>query len=473
MVDLEIFGKSMKNRFLIMALAALTVRAAAARAEITIITDHNDNEDAAPAFHFQRVPPPSKTGTAGRFTIVDGEFNGEAHSPDKLNDGHLPTEEDQPKENFCFGIGTPGGRLRLDLNQVKTIQQINTYSWHPNTRGPQVYKVYGATGTKTGFNAAPKFGTDPAFCGWTPIALVDTRPRHGEPGGQYGVSISDSAGALGDYRYLLFECSATEMDDPFGNTFYSEINVLGPAEVIPAGTPLRDARYRVHTPDGKYEIIIDTSLAADLTEWATNKLPPVLLEWYPKIVAYLPSEDYEAPKRFRVILQPIPDPNVAAQTIGTRVNASIAWIKRDMNGRENHILGALMHEAVHVAQQYGSTYPHNPHPAINPAYLVEGIADYYRFFIYEPQTKGAEIRGRDLENANYDDSYRVTANFLNWVGQKYDKDLVVKINAVMRAGHYSTNLWTKYTGKTVEQLNAEWKDDLKKKIEGAAAGGGQ
>ncbi|HEV7927669.1 MAG TPA: hypothetical protein VGR14_20120, partial [Verrucomicrobiae bacterium] len=55
-----------------------------------------------------------------------------------------------------------------------------------------------------------------------------------EPGGQYGVSIRGAAGALGDYRYLLFDCKTTETDDEFGNTFYSEINVLGPGEVSPA-----------------------------------------------------------------------------------------------------------------------------------------------------------------------------------------------------------------------------------------------
>jgi hypothetical protein len=40
------------------------------------------------------------------------------------------------------------------------------------------------------------------------------------------VSISDTDGALGKYRYLLFDVSSTENDDDFGNTFYSEIDVI-------------------------------------------------------------------------------------------------------------------------------------------------------------------------------------------------------------------------------------------------------
>jgi hypothetical protein len=59
-----------------------------------------------------------------------------------------------------------------------------------------------------------------------PVSLALTEAR-----GQYGVSISDSTGALGEYRHLLFDCTSTESDDPFGNSFYSEINVLGPGEL--------------------------------------------------------------------------------------------------------------------------------------------------------------------------------------------------------------------------------------------------
>jgi hypothetical protein len=109
-----------------MALAALTAAAAAARAEITVVTDHNENGAPTPAFEFRHVPRPAKTATAGKFTIVDGEIDGASGGLEKLNDGRMPTEDDQPDENFFFNADTPGGRLRLDLNQVKTVQQLNT-----------------------------------------------------------------------------------------------------------------------------------------------------------------------------------------------------------------------------------------------------------------------------------------------------------------------------------------------------------
>ena len=115
----------------------------------------------------------------------------------------------------------------MDLGSAIEIKEVNTYSWHPNTRGPQVYKLYASDGTAKDFNSKPKTGTDPAKAGWTLVATVDTRPKEGQGGGQYGVSIADSTGAaLGKYRYLLFDISRTEADDDFGNTFYSEITVI-------------------------------------------------------------------------------------------------------------------------------------------------------------------------------------------------------------------------------------------------------
>ena len=70
---------------------------------------------------------------------------------------------------------------------------------------------------------------------------MDTRPKSGDIGGQYGVNISDTKGTLGKYRYLLIAASRTESDDPYGNTFFSEINVIAadqpePPLAIPPGS---------------------------------------------------------------------------------------------------------------------------------------------------------------------------------------------------------------------------------------------
>jgi hypothetical protein len=451
----------MKSLFFLLALATLMASGPPASAEIAAIIEHNGNADATSAFQFRRVPPPAKSRVLrGTFDIIDGDIDPNSGGLEKLNDGLTPTEEDQPGENFFFTAGTAGGRLRFDMGGVTAIGEIDTYSWHPGSRGPQVYKVYGAAGTNDGFNARPKRGVDPATCGWSLIAAVDTRPKEGEAGGQYGVSIRNGDGPLGSFRYLLFDCASTENGDPFGNTFYSEISVVGTGAggAAPADASLPEVKpFAAHTADGKYEIIVDASRAPDLAEWATNTLAPTLAEWYPKIIAFLPSPGYEAPRRFTVTLRP---GRGVADTAGDRVTVYAPWVRRD----KGDAVGAVIHEAVHVVQQYGRARRRNPGAARNPGYLVEGIADYFRWYKFEPQSKGAEITRHNLDRANYDRSYRVTANFLNWVSGKYDKDIVPTLNAAMREGNYNTNLWTKVTGKTVEQLNFEWKEDLKKKL---------
>jgi hypothetical protein len=143
-----------------------------------------------------------------------------------LIDGRLPTNEDDPGANVYFNAGSSGGRFRMDLGEAIDIAQVNTYSWHPNSRGPQLYKLYAAEGSEANLDLDPKRGVDPATRGWKFITTVSTLPQQGDDGGQYGASVRDSSGSLGRYRYLLFDCYVTELYDNWGNTFYSEIVVI-------------------------------------------------------------------------------------------------------------------------------------------------------------------------------------------------------------------------------------------------------
>jgi hypothetical protein len=197
-----------------------------AAAQTQVAVERNRGTGATPQFKFKKVPLPVDNDAArnAKFTVVDGAVDGNSGNLSVTHDGKLPDGEDQPKRNFFFE-GERGGRLSIDLGKAVEIKQVNTYSWHPTTRGAQVYKLYAADGTEDGFEAGPKKGTDPAACGWKLIAAVDTRGEE-DDGGQYGVSISDAAGTVGKYRYLLFDIASTENDDPFGNTFFSRMNVI-------------------------------------------------------------------------------------------------------------------------------------------------------------------------------------------------------------------------------------------------------
>jgi hypothetical protein len=210
-------------------LVALLSVASRAQEPATVTVDRNTGSAATHDFKFARVPSPSTSdaGAKAKLKLVDGEMYSNAGSVSAINDGLLPRAEDEPGANLFFDAGTTGGRFALDLGSVIEIAQVNSYSWHPNTRGPQVYTLYVSDGADPKFDAAPKHGVDPTTVGWKRLAAVDTRPAQGyEGGGQYGVSITDKSGSLGKFRYLLFDCSATEMSDDWGNTFYSEIDVV-------------------------------------------------------------------------------------------------------------------------------------------------------------------------------------------------------------------------------------------------------
>lgn len=433
----------------------------AARGEIRIVADHNDNEHATAGFKFKTAPSPAKTSAASsaKFTLIDGARDENGGDLDALHDGKLPTEPDQPAANFFFDAGTDGGRLAIDLGAIIDIKQVNTYSWHPDTRAAQVYTLYASDGAAAGFKPAPAKEIDPATCGWKLIAKVDTRPKADAPGGQYGVSISDSNGTLGKIRYLLFAVSRAEADDDFGNTFYSEIAVVDAAEFLgdrTASGPRAGVKIVV-MDEGKYQATIDTTETPDLTEWAEKELAPVVAEWYPKIVKMLPSDGFEAPRQFSITFRK--DKEGVADTAGTRINCAAAWFRKSLQGEAR---GAIVHELVHVVQQYGAARRRNPNAQRNPGWLVEGIPDYIRWYKYEPQSHGANISRRGLASARYDGSYRVSANFLNWAIDKYDNDLIEHLNAFMREGKYSEEVWKKLTGKTVQDLGDEWKAGLEK-----------
>jgi hypothetical protein len=208
--------------------------------------------------------------------------------------------------------------------------------------------------------------------------------------------------------------------------------------------------------DGKYQFTIDTSETPDLTEWADTKLAPVVKEWYPKLVEMLPSDGFTAPATFSITFRQ--NMGGVANTGGTRINCAGRWYRQNLKGEA---IGSIVHEMVHVVQQYGyGGGRRNPGAPRNPVWLVEGIPDYIRWFKYEPQTHGADIRNPD--RARYDGNYRISANFLNFAVEKYDPEIIQKLNAALRQRKYNDDLWKELTGKTVQELNDEWKASLKK-----------
>jgi hypothetical protein len=435
---------------------ALFVAGFAVQAEITTTTAFNSGSSATEDFKFEKVPAPSQTDAANeaKISLLDGDRDSNGSDLACLNDGKLPQDDDQPAASFFFAPNSDGGRLLFDLGKVIAIKQVNTYSWHANaagsTRGPQVYKLYAADGEGAGFDMRKASSGDPVESGWTLVADVDARPKEGDWGGQYGVSIADSDGGdVAKCRYVLLVASRTESDDPFGNTFYSEIDIVdGQEHAAPAAT-VEPVIETVEVEDGKYQIEFDTSQVPEIRPWVEETLKPTCVAWYPKIVKMLPSDDYEAPDRFRITFRR--DMNGVAYCSGRRINCAAEWF---LNNLEGEAAGAVVHEMVHVVQQYGRARGGER----NPGWMVEGLADYIRWFLYEAEDQRPRP---NPERAKYTDSYRTTAAFLDYVVREHDDDAITKFNAAMRDGEYGEALWKEYTGKTVDELWSDYIATLK------------
>lgn len=187
------------------------------------------------------------------------------------------------------------------------------------------------------------------------------------------------------------------------------------------------------------EFTVDVSDAPEMKEWA-EKAARICERQYTMINEELKDDRFQPPRRVRMVLKKM---DGVAYASGNEITGSVAFFKHNPDD-----FGAMVHESVHVVQSY--------RVPDNPGWLVEGIADYIRFFKYEPGNLGPI----DAKRARYDDSYRVTAAFLAYLTKKYDKEIVRKLNKLMREGEYKKEVFQKLTGKTLEQLGTEWRATL-------------
>ncbi len=212
--------------------------------------------------------------------------------------------------------------------------------------------------------------------------------------------------------------------------------------------PLTIREFGIHSSPGcttfknPIEVFVDVSDAPEMKDWA-EKCARVCERTYPMIVEQLASDHFQPAHEVHMTLKR--DYRGVAATGGTHIVGAVKWFKEHPED-----VGAMVHETVHVVQAY--------HSRGNPGWLVEGIADYVRFFKYEPGNLGRI----NPDRSHYNGSYRVTAAFLAYLVDKHDPQIVRKLNAAMRAGKYNDQLFKDYTGKTLEELDDAWRATLKR-----------
>ena len=205
--------------------------------------------------------------------------------------------------------------------------------------------------------------------------------------------------------------------------------------------PLAVAATQPTTSPVSTVIVVDTDQAPEMKDFG-ERVRVVAQRWYPIIAADLPGDGFRPPARVTIVFKHM---DGIAYTTGPTITCAAKWFTDHPDD-----VGAVVHELVHVVQGY--TIGHRP------GWLVEGIADYIRWFKYEPASARPHP---NPAHAKYSDSYRTTAAFLDWAVPKYDADLVRKLNDACRGGHYRDELWKQYTGKTADELGQEWIESLR------------
>ncbi len=205
--------------------------------------------------------------------------------------------------------------------------------------------------------------------------------------------------------------------------------------VIDADPPVSIFRYPV-------EFVVDTSDAPDLKAWA-EATARACEHAYAMINDELGSDGYRPPRRITLTISA--DYRGVSKMSGTRIVGSADHFRRRRDDD-----GAIVHETVHVAQGYRR--------GRRPSWLVEGICDYVRFFKWEPGKLGRI----NPATARYDKGYRLTAAFLAYLVERYDRNIVRQLNRALRNGEYDDDLFRQLTGKDLVELDEEWRGTLRR-----------
>jgi hypothetical protein len=131
-----------------------------------------------------------------------------------------------------------------------------------------------------------------------------------------------------------------------------------------------------------------------------------------------------------------------AEASGNRILFSTTY----MNAHPTDI-DIVTHEGMHLVQGYGY--------GSGPVWLTEGIADFIRYK-YGVDNIGSkwylpEFTAKQNEK-KYENSYRVTARFFEWIDQKVKPGLIIQIDKELRNHTYNQDTWVKLSGKTIDEL---------------------
>lgn len=184
------------------------------------------------------------------------------------------------------------------------------------------------------------------------------------------------------------------------------------------------------------KVSIDVGEVPELAAWA-DQAKLLVEQWHPRLAELLASDGIRPPEVVTLVFKK--DMKGVAATSGSTINIAANWVKQHPDD-----YGMVVHELTHAVQAY---------PRTDAGWLVEGIADYVRFFHFEPRAKLSAV---DPARQSYRDGYRTAAMFLAWIEATHDKEIVRKLNEALRRSQYRYELFRQYTGKCLDRLWADF-----------------
>lgn len=207
------------------------------------------------------------------------------------------------------------------------------------------------------------------------------------------------------------------------------------AESAPASTtsaPSDAGRFKPVT------ITLDVSEAPELRAWG-ERAKAICEAQYPILCDMLDSEGFVPHRDVSIVFKQ--DMEAPAATGG-----GVMYVNPRHVAAHPEDFGMMVHELVHVVQAY-------PPSKADMGWLTEGIADYIRFYVYEPGSDRSRI---DTARASYRQGYRTTAAFLNHLVQTRDAAIIRKLNALMRRGECDDSSFKALVGEELDVLWSEF-----------------
>ncbi|NNJ27558.1 basic secretory protein-like protein [Alienimonas chondri] len=188
---------------------------------------------------------------------------------------------------------------------------------------------------------------------------------------------------------------------------------------------------------------------------AAGRLVTEFYRCYPSLIERFEDPERKAPRHVTIIFKE--QLRVPAYCTGDEITVGGAYLKDHPDD-----IALLTHELTHAVQQY----PRARDGFDKPGWLVEGIADYARK-VYGPERQpGWQLPERLSTRNNYDDGYRVSARFLEWLDER-TPGAVDQIHQALGKGEYQESLFEDIAGKPVAEL---W-DECVKALSAAAQQG--